>query len=432
MNATPPPRHDAPAAPAVSAPTRRRPWRLLFWLLLLAALGAGGWYGWQYWQGQQQAAAPAQQGQGGGRGRMGAGGPVPVTVAAATRQDVPILLDALGTVQAWATITVRAQVDGQLQEITFREGQQVKRGDVLARIDPRPYQAALDQALAKKAQDEALLANARLDLQRYTALARSEGASRQQQDTQRALVAQYEAQVQADQAAIDAARTQLSFTTITSPIDGRVGLRLVDQGNLVRAGDATGIVTVAQLQPIAVNFTLPQQELPRVLEAMGRGEVPVEARLQGTTATAAQGRLLTIDNQVDALTGTIKLKAEFANADGRLWPGAFATMRLRVETLHQVTTIPLVAVQRGPEGAYAFVLAEDQTVQQRPLQLGVLTESDAVVTRGLRPGDQVVTSGALRLFPGARVAVMQAPDQQQPAPAPPGQRRRPRQADARP
>lgn len=398
----------------------RRPALIVLALLLLGGAGAGAWY----WARSGDAApAPQAAGRAGGRG---GGGPVPVTAAAAARQDVPIVLDAIGTVQAFNTITVRAQVDGQLVEIAFREGQEVKQGDLLARIDPRAYQAALDQAVAKKAQDEALLANARLDLQRYTALARNEGVSRQQQDTQRAQVAQYEAQVAGDQAAIDSARTQLSFTTIRSPIEGRVGLRLVDQGNLVRAGDATGIVSVAQLRPIAVVFTLPQQELPRVLEALARGPVPVEAQTSG--GSGAQGELLTLDNVVDAQTGTIKLKASFPNEDGRLWPGAFARVRLQVDTVPDATTVPLVAVQRGPDGAYAFVVGPDRTVEQRPLRLGPLTAAEAVVLGGVRPGEQVVTSGALRLTPGAQVAVSDpapsAPDGG-PSPEP---RRRPRQA----
>jgi multidrug efflux system membrane fusion protein len=355
---------------------------------------------------------------------------VPVTVVAAQQQDVPIRLDAIGTVQAFNTITVRAQVDGQLLEIAFKEGQMVRQGDVLARIDPRSYQAALDQAVAKKAQDEAQLANARLDLQRYTTLARNEGVSKQQQDTQRAQVAQFEAQVAADQGAIDAARTQLSFTTIRSPINGRVGLRLVDQGNIVRAGDATGIVTVSQLQPIALVFTLPQQELGRVQEAMARGTVPVQV-VRNTGAPQPEGELLTIDNAVDAQTGTIKLKASFANEDLRLWPGAFINVRLEVDRLQGVTTMPLVAVQRGPEGAFAFVLKPDRTVEQRPLRLGALTATEAVVRQGIQPGERVVTSGALRLSPGAAVMPTEEGGL---APGAPGERRtRPRQAaDARP
>ncbi|GGC61243.1 transporter [Siccirubricoccus deserti] len=403
----------------------RRRFLILIALLVLAGGGAGAW-----WWFTRQAAAPAPQAeQRGRRGGPGMGGPVPVTITAARRQDVPLMLDAIGTVQAFNTITVRAQVDGQLIEIGFTEGQMVRRGEVLARIDPRSYQAQLDQALAKKAQDEALLANARLDLQRYTQLAANAGVSRQQQDTQRSTVAQYEAQVAADQAAIDQARTQLSFTTIRSPIDGRVGLRLVDQGNLVRSGDATGIVTVSQLQPIAVTFTLPQQEVPRVLEALSRGPVPVRAQRPGGTA---DGELLTLDNAVDPQTGTIKLKAIFPNDDGKLWPGAFVTVRLQVETVPDVTTIPLVAVQRGPEGAFAFVLKPDRTVEQRMLQLGPLTATEAVVRQGVAAGERVVTSGGLRLTPGTAVAVSE--DGAPVAPPEPGQRRlRPRQAaDARP
>ncbi|MDO9706810.1 efflux RND transporter periplasmic adaptor subunit [Paracraurococcus lichenis] len=402
--------------------------RLLLTFLLLALLGGAGGGAWTWWQHHQAKPVEAEA----TGGRPGRGGPVPVTVAAAQRQDLPIRLDAIGTVQAFNTITVRAQVDGQLLEIAFREGQMVKKGDVLARIDPRSYQAALDQAVAKKAQDEALLANARLDLQRYTSLAQNQGVSKQQQDTQRAQVAQYEAQVQADQGAIDAARTQLSFTTIRSPIDGRVGLRLVDQGNIVRAGDATGIVTVSQLQPIAVVFTLPQQELPRVQDAMARGPVPVQVVRAGETAVRAEGELLTLDNAVDAQTGTIRLKASFANDDFRLWPGAFVNVRMEVDRLPGVTTVPLVAVQRGPDGPYAFLLKPDRTVEQRPLRLGALTPGDAVVRQGLQPGDRVVTSGALRLSPGAHVLVN---EEGAPAPGPaPGERRtRPRQAaDARP
>ncbi len=382
---------------------RRWPWLALLLVLLAAGGGAAWWQGWWPFAATQEAAAPnARGGRGGGR----AGGPVPVTVVVAAPTDIPITLDALGTVQPLATITARAQVDGVLVEVAYTEGQEVKRGDVLARIDPRIYQAALAQAVARQAQDQAQLANARLDLNRYTELLRSNGASRQQLDTQRALVAQYEALVQADQAAADSARTQLDFTTIRSPVDGRVGLRLVDQGNLVRGSDATGIVVVTQLRPITVVFTLPQQRLGAVLDALGRGPVAVQA-LEPDGSVRAEGALLALDNQVDQTTGTIRLKAQFSNDDGRLWPGAFVNVRLRVATIRQALAIPLVAVQRGPDGAFAFVLKDDSTVEQRPLQLGVLTATEAAVQDGLQPGERVVTSGALRLTPGAQVVLSQ-------------------------
>lgn len=387
-----------PVAPEPSPRRRSLIGRILPWLLVLAVLGGAAAWLWY-----RPAAAPQPQ----GRAARGGGAPVPVAVLPAQRRDVPLLLDALGTVQAYNTITVRAQVDGQLIELAFREGQEVARGEVIARIDPRPYQAALDQAIAKKAQDEALLANARLDLERYATLARTQGVSRQQQDTQRAQVAQYEAQVAADQAAIDAAQTQLSYTTIRSPLDGRLGLRLVDQGNLVRAGDATGIVTVVQLRPITVVFTLAQQSLPQLRAAMERGEVPVLASIPGAEGSV-RGRLLTIDNQVDQGTGTIRAKATFANDDQRLWPGAFVSVRVQVATLAGAMTVPLVAVQRGPDGPYVFVVREDGTsVAQRGVQLGPVTQTLAVVREGLAEGERVVVSGALRLSDGARVNLIE-------------------------
>lgn len=437
MPDTPLPSETKPALPpGFPPPPRRRGglgrwlWRLfLLALLVLAAAAAAIRYGW--WQPPEAwnlpiawlrpAPAAQQQAQRGPGGRFG--GPVAVTVAPAVQQDIPVTLDALGTVQAFYTITVRAQVDGIITSIAFNEGQEVKRGEILAQIDPRPYQAALAQAQAKKAQDEALLANARLDLQRYTQLSRNEGVSRQQADTQRALVAQYEAQVQADQAAIDSARTQLDFTTIRSPIDGRVGLRLVDPGNLASAGANTGIVTVTQTRPIAINFTLPQQQLPAVQDAMAAGDVPVVV-LDPAGQERASGKLLTIDNQVDTSTGTIRLKAVFPNEDQRLWPGSYVNVRLRVATLRGVTAIPLVAVQRGPQGAFAFVLQPDSTVQQRPLQLGMQTATVAVVREGVALGDRVVTSGGLRLTPGAQVSLADGPGGAAPPRGPGGDGRR--------
>jgi len=378
-------------------PRRRRRWALVLLLVVLGSAGAAWWF-WPSLTGQ--ATPPATTTARGGRNP----GAIPVTVAAASRRDIPLLLDALGTVQAFNSITVRSQVDGVLVQIAFTEGQEVKAGDVLARIDPRTYAASLAQAVAKKAQDEAVLANARLDLQRYQELMRINGASRQQLDTQRALVAQNEAVVQLDEAAVTSARTQLDFTTIRSPVDGRVGIRLVDQGNLIRAGDTTGIVVVNQLRPISVSFTLPQQELRRVLGAMAQGTVPVQVLAPDGTVDA-EGTLLTPDNQVDQATGTIRLKATFANDAQRLWPGAFVNVRLQVGVLRQVLTVPVVAIQRGPDGAFGFVLKADSTVEQRPLGLGVVTATDAVIERGLDPGERVVTSGALRLNPGSQVVV---------------------------
>ncbi|WP_421991317.1 efflux RND transporter periplasmic adaptor subunit [Roseococcus sp.] len=402
--ALPSPASPPPAGLEPEPPRKGRRWiGWLVWLLILGGAGGSIWYYWpqlsQKFSGQSAQAGP------GGRSRLG-GGAVPVTVTPATRKDLPVLLDALGTVQALNTITVRSQVDGILVEVAFTEGQEVRRGDVLARIDPRTYAAAVAQAEAKLAQDQAVLANSRLDLQRYIDLSRSNGASRQQLDTQRALVAQNEALVQADQAAIDTARIQLDFTTIRSPVDGRVGLRQVDQGNLVRSGDTTGLVVVTQVDPITVVYTLPQQDLPRILAAMREGPVEVLV-IASDGSTRATGTLLTPDNQVDQTTGTIRMKATFPNADRQLWPGAFVNVRMLVGTIRQAMTIPLVAVQRGPDGTYAFVLKDDNTVEQRPITTGFINATDAVVTRGLQVDEKVVTSGALRLNSGASVQVIE-------------------------
>jgi multidrug efflux system membrane fusion protein len=444
MNELPrPPVPTAPQTQTEAPPRRRRAWP---WLLLVALAGGGGWYAWQRgwlpWLGQPTPAATAPAGPGPSGGPRGRGAmTVPVTAAAATVEDLPIMLDALGTVQASNTITVVPQVAGRITEIAFTEGQEIRAGEVLVRIDPRSYQAALDQAVATKAQREAQLANARLDLQRYTQLVRANGASQQQLDTQRAAVAQLEAQVQFDQATIDNAQVQLEHTTIRAPFDGRVGLRQVDVGNLVQSS-SSGIVTVTQLRPVSVTFTLPQQALPQVMEAIAAGPVQIEARLPdpGIPRVDAAppppnpvGTLVTLDNQVDAATGTLKLKATFPNDDQRLWPGAFVNIRLQVALLRDVTVIPLVAVQRGPDGAFAFVVQADGTVRQRPLTLGVISGTQAMVRSGLRPGEQVVTSGALRLTDGATVQVaapVVPPASQPQRRRPPGQR--PAGAETRP
>lgn len=355
----------------------------------------------------------------------------PVLAAPARAQDVPIWLDALGTVQAFTTVTIRPMVEGTLLEVRFREGQDVAAGDILARIDPRTYQAALDLAEARKAQDEAQLANARVDLARYTRLVQNNFASAQQADTARAQVAQLEAQVRQDQAQIDSARTQLSYTTITAPMDGRAGLRLVDQGNIVQPGDATGLVVITTLQPISVVFTLPQQSLPAVVAAMRKGQPETLALAQSADGTGAarmidRGMLDVLDNQVDPATGTIKLKARFPNSDRLLWPGGFVGVRLRVDTLANATTVPPAAVQRGPRGTFAYVLRDDGTVSRRPISLGYEDQSVSVITDGIQPGERVVTDGTARLSDGARVNVVEpeAPARGPQQAAPPGARRR--------
>ena len=331
--------------------------------------------------------------------------PAIVSVAAATRADYPVFIDGLGQAQAENTVTVRTRVDGQIVKIAFDEGQMVKSGDLLAQVDPRPFQAALDQAKAKQAQDQATLANARLDLQRYSTLAKQSFATQQQLDTQDALVNQLIAQEAADAAAIDAARVQLDYTTISAPIAGRVGFRLIDQGNMVNAAQQTGIVTVAQIEPISVIFTAPQDDLPRISAALAAGQPPVEARTSGGATLLGTGKLTVIDNQVDATTGTIRLKAEFANADHKLWPGQAVAARLRVDIDKMALTIPDRAVQRGPDGLFVYVVGADNRAVTRPLTLSHEDADTAVVAKGLSDGEKVVTAGYFDLQPGARVAV---------------------------
>jgi multidrug efflux system membrane fusion protein len=339
--------------------------------------------------------------------------PIPVVVAAAERQDVPIYQDGLGTVQAYYTVTLHTMVDGPLVSVNFKEGQAVRKGDVLAQIDPRNYQAALDQAVAKKAQDEAQLANARVDLVRYQKLVATNYTSSQQADTQKAMVAQLEAQVRQDQAQIDTARTQLSYTTIVAPIDGLLGIRQVDAGNIVHAVDTTGLVVLTQLQPISVLFTLPQQSLPMVAEAMRQGIPTVLAYAQGPNGSAATlldtGTLAVLDNQVDPTTGTIKLKATFPNRDNLLWPGGFVGIRLQVKTAHQAVVVPPAAVQRGPRGAYVFVV-DGATVKRQPVTVGYEDQQVSIVADGLQGQERVVIDGASRLSDGSKVTVAAPPE----------------------
>jgi multidrug efflux system membrane fusion protein len=335
----------------------------------------------------------------------GEGGPVPVLVAPAAKADVPVYLDAVGTTKALNTVLVKAQVDGKLIEVAFKEGQDVKRGDVLARIDPTTYKAALDQAVAKKAQDEALLANAKNDLARYEQLAATNAINRQQADTQKSLVAQYTAQIQSDQGAIESAQATLAYTTIRSPLDGRTGIRAVDEGNIVRAADTTGVVTLTQLQPISVFFNLPQQEITRVNTAFAKGPLAVDALRSDNDAVIDSGTLSVVDNQVDSTTGTVKLKAEFPNKTLQLWPGQFVNIRLLIDTLKQVVTIPTGAVQRGPTGTFVYVVKDDNTVSMRPITVQKQDENQTVVSKGVETGERVVTTGFARLTDTARITI---------------------------
>ena len=331
--------------------------------------------------------------------------PTPVEVAAASDADVPVYLEGLGTVQAFNTVTVKTRVDGQIQKVSFVEGQHVKAGDLLVQIDPRPYQASYDQVVAKKAQDEAQLANAQLDLERYTALLKASAASRQQADTQRALVTQLEATLRVDQGAIDAAKVQLDYTAIASPIDGVTGIRLVDQGNIVHATDTNGIVVVTQLQPISVVFSLPEDNLQSVSQAMAQGPVAVAALSRDGKTELDRGTLLLIDNMIDQTTGTIRLKATFPNPHNALWPGQFLNIRLLLQTEHNVLTVPSAAVGRGPDGLFTYVVKPDSTVEMRTVTVGQDTGAIAVIASGLAPGDRVVTAGQYRVQPGALVQI---------------------------
>jgi len=333
---------------------------------------------------------------------------VPVTTAKAERQDVPVWLRGLGTVQALNMVTVRTRVDGTLDKFPVTEGQLVKQGTLLAVIDPRPFQAVLDQATAKRAQDEAQLTNARLDMQRYASLAKSDFASRQQVDTQTAMVNQFTAALKGDDAAIETAQLNLSFCYIMAPFDGRVGLRLVDPGNLVHASDSGGIVTLTQVRPITVVFTLPQVNLPAIVAEMANARLDVAAWTSDDKAALAQGTLLTPDNAIDATTGTIKLKATFPNQDDKLWPGQFVEARLLLRTEKQVVTVPTRAVQHGPNGLYVYIVKPDSTVQRQAVQ-AVDRGPVMAVTGGLDAGQQIVLDGQSRLENGTRVVATAPP-----------------------
>ncbi len=375
----------------VASRARRRTVSIAITLLILGGLGYIAWTSLQQRQAANRNARPDL--------------PVPVLAATPRIQDVPVYLEGVGAVRALNNVIVRSQVDGKLIAVNFTEGQDVKKGDVIAEIDPVIYQAQYDQAVAKKAQDEAQLANQRLDLARYQQLSATNAGSRQQYDTQRAVVAQQEALVKADQAAIDNAQAMLGYTKIIAPLSGRAGLRQVDQGNIIHASDLTGLVIITQLQPIAVQFSLPQQQIVLVNAASAKGPLTVDVFGNDGTTVIDSGTLKGIDNQVDPTTGTLKLKAEFPNANFQLWPGQFVNVRLKVDTLSNATVVPTSAVQRGPAGAFSYVIGDGDIVTAKPVVVTQQNETDAVIASGLSPSDRVVTTGFANLSDGAKVIV---------------------------
>jgi membrane fusion protein, multidrug efflux system len=329
--------------------------------------------------------------------------PIAVQISKVGHSDVPIYLQGLGTVQAFYTVTVTARVDGEIQKIAFTEGQEVKKGDLLAQIDPRPNQAAYEQAVATKAKDAATLANAIRDLERYILLQPQDLASKQTVDTARATVDQFNAQIQVDQALIDNAHTQLEYTRITSPINGRTGIRQIDPGNIVHATGTSGIVVVTQVKPISVVFTLPEENLSDVGAAMAAGPVPVTTLSRDGGKVLDSGTVSLIDNEIDQTTGTAKLKATFSNEHNTLWPGQYVNARVLVRTEHQALTLPTTAVQLGPTGPFTYVVKSDSTVEVRPLKIGDESDGMTIVKSGLDVGEQVVTSNQYRLQAGVHI-----------------------------
>jgi len=400
--------HLAEAGPRVDArliaqPKSTLPKKLFVVAGLLVAAALIGWT--VYHRAQSNTITSA-----GAPGARGPALPVPVVEGVVSTRNAPIYLDGLGTVQAFNTVTVHTRVDGQLMKVAFTEGQDVKTGDVLAQLDPAPYQAALDQAVAKKAQDAAQLDNARVDLQRYADLLKTDSITQQIYDTQKALIAQLEATVQGDQAVADSARVNLDYTRIRSPIDGRVGIRQVDTGNIVRASDANGLVVVTQLRPISVVFTLPEQVLSKLQDNQSAGsDYAVLAVSRDNTNLLDKGTLAVIDNQIDTTTGTLKLKATFANENLRLWPGQFVNTRLLLTTRKDGPVVPASVVQRGPDGAFAFVIQDDETVKMRSLKVAQIESGMALIDAGLAAGERVVVDGQYKLQPGSHVRPAESP-----------------------
>jgi len=369
--------------------------RKIRWIVVIVAVAAVGFYGWHRVHREDQAAAASNA-------QKSAHNAVRVTIAPVEKADFPVYLTGLGTVQGFNTVLVRSRVDGQIDKIAFKEGQLVKQGDLLVEIDPRPYQAALDQAKAKKAQDEANLANANLDLQRFTQL--GEFATKQQLDTQRSTVQQLTAQIQADAAAISNAQTQVDYTAIKSPIPGVAGLRQVDIGNIVNASSQTGIVSIAQIEPIAVIFTAPEEQLPNIMQAQAIAPLKVIAITTDGKKPLAQGVLSVVNNQVDTTSGTIRLKAVFDNKDHALWPGQSVSTRLLVNTLKDATVVPDDAIQHGTNGLYAYVVNPDNKAELHKVKVAQSIDGRTVVDDGLSAGQQVITAGQYKVQPGTLVS----------------------------
>ncbi len=391
--------------------------RGLIWALFLLIIAAVA--GYAVWRAGQ----PAGGGKKGGGGGFGAGGgrgaglgPVPVVVTKVARSSIPLYLNGLGNVSPYYTVTVKSRVDGQLMKVHFNEGDLVHEGQVLIEIDPRPFQVQLDLAQATLAHDQALLANARVDLARYQELVKTDAIPSQQLDTQVALVAQYEATIKQDQANIENAKLQLVYSTITAPITGVLGLRLVDPGNIVHAADANGMITITQLQPISVLFTIPEDNLPQVTQKLRAGaHLPVEAYNRDSSKKIASGTLVTLDNQIDNTTGTSKLKAVFDNQDNTLFPQQFVNIRVLVDTLGNQLVVPNVAVQNGQQGTFVYVVDDDSTVHLKTVQVGITTADSADILSGLSDGDLVVVDGTDRLVDGAVVRVRKAGEMDNPA-----------------
>jgi multidrug efflux system membrane fusion protein len=370
------------------------------WIVVLAIVAALGFWYYRGTKANTEAQGPSNAvggGQGSGKGgRQGQGGGamvVPVVVATAARGDLPVYFNGLGTVTAFNTVTVRSRVDGQIVKINFTEGQTVHQGDALVEIDPRPYQVQLEQAEGQLAKDQAQLRDVQVDYERYQLLFKEGVIPKQQVDTQQAQVGQFEGAIKADQGTIDSAKLQIVYSHVTAPITGRVGLRLVDMGNIVHATDTNGLLVITQLQPIAVIFSLPQDQLSQVMSKLSGKQLPVEAYDRDDITKIATGKLLTIDNQIDTTTGTYKLKSVFDNEKNNLFPNQFVNIHLLVDTQHNVTVVPTPAIQRGPQGTYVYLVQKDNTVKIEPVTVALSSGNSVGISAGLQPGDTVVTDG---------------------------------------